>query len=448
MLDNAVSIICSRPESKRLPGKVFKKIAGYPALEHILKRTSAYVRTILAIPSGLEETGVYGYTEYNRLADYYGIDIWQGNAESPLHRMANFFTTTSDKSKYLVRITHDDLLIDGKTIEDLVEECDKQNAGYGITPGIVEGAGVEVIRRENLLAAAERHKEPTEYVSYFVQGEEMPFPKIVRMEPRESIRRTYRLTMDYPEDAQVLDIVLRQVGAFSSLDAVCQYIDQHPWLMNLNHQPEVTIYTCAYNAEKWVQHTIEYILANKHLDFEYVFVDDGSTDATPVIVSKFCSDPRLKIILNEKNIGLAASSNVALARSRGKYIMRVDADDIFISDWLGGMLVEMKEKKYAALYPAYSEIDELSRPLNNKRIPGNQHFHAGCALMDKRILNEVRFRDDLRAWDGLELYKRLSKRCGIGFFDRVAWHYRVHKNSMSRTNLEERKKTFKELDAL
>lgn len=445
MKPNAIAIICTRPESKRLPGKVFKKIAGYPALEHILTRIRDHFPVVLAIPNGIDELDGNAFDEYHRLAQYYKAHVFEGNPSSPLHRMADYLLENKDQSRYVIRITHDDLLIDASTITDLIKECDKQTAGYGITPGIVEGAGAEVIHRENLLFAANTHSDPTEFVSYFVQGDGMPYSNVVKMEPRESIRRSYRLTMDYPEDAKVLDIALRQIGPFKPLDIVCQYIDQHPWLMQINRQPKLTIYTCAYNAERWIQTTMEYILSNKLADFEYIVVDDASTDSTPVIVSKFAGDPRLKIILNEKNLGLASSSNIAIDASRGKYIMRVDADDIFIADWLGSMLYEMEQNKYAVLYPSYTEIDDLGRPMSGNKIPGNINFHAGCALMDKRILNEIRFREDLRAWDGFELYKRMSKRCGIGFFDRVAWHYRVHDKSMSRTNLEERENILKQI---
>lgn len=444
MIDNAVAIICSRPESKRFPGKVFKKVAGHKALMHIITRIHGKIRYVIGIPSKTEL--IYHHELYEHTKELGDMHFYVGSDDSPLHRMAAIASSMND-IKWIIRITHDDILIDGQTMLDLIAECEKQDAGYGITPGIVEGAGVEVIRRENLVAAAERHKEPTEYVSYFVQGEGLPYPKIVRMEPRESIRRSYRLTMDYPEDAQVLDIVLRQVGPFASTDKVCQFIDCHPYVMNLNRQPELTIYTCAYNAEKYIRQTMESVLSNVHIDYEYIVIDDSSRDKTPLIISEFSHEKRLKIILNDSNLGLASSSNIALSQARGKYIMRLDADDILISNWLGDLLAKIKDSKAAAIYPAYLEMDEDGTVKGQAKILGNVHHHAGCALMDKRILNEIRFKDGIRHWDGLDLYKRLTKRCHVDFSDIPTWLYRQHPKSMSKNDLDVRHKLKDQINA-
>lgn len=444
MRNDAVAIICSRPESKRLHGKAFKKIAGHTALEHIIKRLSPHFGICLAVPDNLDRSQNKIYQDHS-VGITRGV-FFHGNPHSPLHRMAGFLNSGLESSRWILRVTHDDILVDAETAEALLEECIKRDAGYGFTPSIVEGAGIEVIRAENLMAAAESHKEPTEFISYFVQGEGLPFPGIVKMRPRESICRSYRLTMDYPEDAQVLAIVLRQVGAFATTDKICEFIDKHPYVMDLNRQPEVTIYTCARNAEKYIQQTIESVLHNHWADYEYLLIDDASTDSTPLIMSKFAKDPHVKIILNEEQKGLASSSNIALDASRGKYIMRIDADDIFISDHLGAMLHEIRQYGHAAIYPAYQEMFE-DGSTNPDSIAGNLNHHAGCALMDKRVLNEIRFKDKLTAWDGLDLYNRMARRCKMVYYPQVAWYYRQHSKSMSKNNLEERQTVLKTINA-
>ena len=83
----------------------------------------------------------------------------------------------------------------------------------------------------------------------------------------------------------------------------------------------------AYNAENHVTEAIESILNQTFTQFEFIIVNDGSIDNTKSIVLQF-SDQRIIFVDNIKNIGLAASLNKAIKLAKGKYIARMDADDI------------------------------------------------------------------------------------------------------------------------
>jgi len=178
MHDDTVIIICSRPKSVRLPGKIFKKIAGVPVIEHIntrLKETG--IKIIWAIPP--QTVGQYGF--------YVGIkNIYLGNPASPLHRMADYIRESHHK--WVIRVTHDDILIDSSTLLKLLAEVKRYDADYGYSPKILEGSGVEIIKSENLLRAARERKEPTEFVSYFVRR-----GKQIQFNPRTEILRDYRI---------------------------------------------------------------------------------------------------------------------------------------------------------------------------------------------------------------------------------------------------------------
>jgi len=195
MNNDAVIIICTRPDSKRLPNKAFLPVADIPAIEHILNRLiDCQIPVILAVPVDCKDYG-YLIEKYNGSLN---LDIIPGDPESPLHRMRYAFDTYQKyfkEAKWIIRITHDDILIDQKTMIDLLDECRKRHAGYGITPSIIDGAGVEVIHCDNLRYGADAHRQPTEYISYFVKYE--PKKRIVSMEPRFQIKRDYRMTMDY-----------------------------------------------------------------------------------------------------------------------------------------------------------------------------------------------------------------------------------------------------------
>ncbi len=434
---DAVIIICSRVGSRRLPGKCFSKIEGLPAIEHILTRVKdSGLPIYLGVPEG--EAG-----NFRHLLEGYDISMFEGDPSSPLHRTAQILEHMKAEGTlpaYIVRITHDDILIDSRTMLDLLDEVERQGAGYGCTPGIVEGAGVEVIASANILKAAER-EEPTEFISYFVRGDGMPFPTVVKMSPRAGIRKQVRLTMDYPEDALVLKIVLRELGATASLDNICRYLDSRPYILNINRLPDVTFYTCAKDMDKWVADTMLSVLASKVPNMEYIVVDDGSKDKTLSEVAKFSNDPLLRLIVNEKNEGLASSSNIAVEEARGKLVVRVDADDMlisgaFVEQW--GAVQKLVSDGHHIVYPAYDEINEYGG-VENMAVDPRLNHHAGCAVMERAWLNEWKFREGLRHWDGLELFKRAKDSADPAYLDIPTWQYRKRKDSMSKPTPEREK---------
>ena len=444
---NCVAIVCSRPNSARLPGKVFKKIAGYNAIEHILQRISKTFHTVIALPYNLPKSDFDNYKTvvHNFKSQGCSVSIFQGSPESPLHRMGEYLLIHPE-FEYVARITHDDILIDAQSACELLAEVKSQGAGYGTSDGIIEGAGIEIIRRGNLIHASTNTKRPTEFVSYFVRGQGLPFPKIVKLPPRQTIFRNYRLTLDYQEDLTVLDIVLRRLTPFISNDTICAYLDQHSYILQINRLPELSVYTCAYNAGAYLREAVESVLSLSHTydDFEYTVIDDCSVDETPEILARYAGT-KLKMLINETNLGLASTSNRAIDVSRGKYLLRVDADDILLSAFIPNLINKIKSKNAAIIYPAYSIISTPDYKKASVWVDPRFHTHAGCALMERAALNQERFKDGLRHWDSKELYSRMQEHYPIEFSDEITWLYRDHDKSMSKTNLEEREKIHKQL---
>lgn len=85
-----------------------------------------------------------------------------------------------------------------------------------------------------------------------------------------------------------------------------------------------------YNEERYLQEAIESILRQTFTDFEFIIVDDGSTDKSLDIIKGY-DDARIKIIKNDVNIGLTKSLNKALLIAVGEYVARQDADDVSLS---------------------------------------------------------------------------------------------------------------------
>jgi glycosyltransferase involved in cell wall biosynthesis len=90
--------------------------------------------------------------------------------------------------------------------------------------------------------------------------------------------------------------------------------------------PKVSIIMSVFNGEAFLQAAISSILAQTLPDFEFLIMDDGSTDSTAHIL-KAQTDPRITI-MHQPNQGLVASLNTLLAKASGSYIARMDADDL------------------------------------------------------------------------------------------------------------------------
>lgn len=93
--------------------------------------------------------------------------------------------------------------------------------------------------------------------------------------------------------------------------------------------PKISVLMSAYNAEKYVGDAIESILNQTYTNFEFIIVDDKSTDNTLNIIKQFSAkDKRIRIISLKKNLGPSLAANIGLKEIKGQYLVRMDADDI------------------------------------------------------------------------------------------------------------------------
>jgi len=95
---------------------------------------------------------------------------------------------------------------------------------------------------------------------------------------------------------------------------------------NINN-PSVSVVMSVYNGSKYLESSIKSVLSQTFQDFEFIIINDASTDNTEEILKRF-NDPRIKIAANPENLGLTISLNKGISLSKGRYIARMDADDI------------------------------------------------------------------------------------------------------------------------
>ena len=93
-------------------------------------------------------------------------------------------------------------------------------------------------------------------------------------------------------------------------------------------QPLVSVILSAYNEENYLKDSIESILSQTFADFEFVIINDGSTDKTQDILQHYAqNDRRIKLVANERNSGVAKSLNKGIKAATGEYIAITDAGD-------------------------------------------------------------------------------------------------------------------------
>lgn len=126
--------------------------------------------------------------------------------------------------------------------------------------------------------------------------------------------------------------------------------------------PLVSILMTAYNRERYIAAAIESVLASTYDNFELIIVDDGSKDKTVEIVKHYVAkDQRIKLFVNEKNLGDYPNRNQAAAYANGKYIKYIDADDT-IYPWGLKVVVDYMEQYPEAGYGLDSIEQDPSAP--------------------------------------------------------------------------------------
>ena len=109
--------------------------------------------------------------------------------------------------------------------------------------------------------------------------------------------------------------------------------------------PLISVITPVYNKEKYVAKAIESVLSQSFKAFEYIIIDDGSTDRSPAIVDEYAKkDDRIKVI-HQKNQWIYASFNNGIRKASGEYIYILNADDRLRKNALELMAEKVRELK-------------------------------------------------------------------------------------------------------
>jgi glycosyltransferase involved in cell wall biosynthesis len=207
---------------------------------------------------------------------------------------------------------------------------------------------------------------------------------------------------------------------------------------------EISVVLAVYNGELYLKEAIDSILSQTFDDFELILINDGSTDRTENIIKSY-SDPRIVYVLNEENKGLVYSLNRGISLSRGKYIARMDSDDIALPERFRIQYDYMESHPEVGVCGSYIEAFFNVNPQRSiVRFPQTDHLIRTYAffqppfshpsVMLKRAVfvdNHVEYSGKYLHAEDYALWVELLKHTLAHNIPLVLLYYRVHNDSIT-----------------
>lgn len=219
----------------------------------------------------------------------------------------------------------------------------------------------------------------------------------------------------------------------------------------ISSKPKVTVLMSVFNGEKYLNEAVDSILAQTFKDFEFLIIDDASTDRTPEILRSY-GDPRIRIITNEENLGLTKSLNKGLALTRGEYIARMDADDISHPKRLERQVNYLDENpEIGILGTNVQYIDESGKPYKILRWPEkdalikwslcffNPIAHPTVMVRLDLIKKIAGYDESIVYAQDYDLWVRLSSESVFGNLQYILLYLRKSDDNISHKNYLEQK---------
>lgn len=128
-------------------------------------------------------------------------------------------------------------------------------------------------------------------------------------------------------------------------------------------QELVSVITPCYNGANYIAETIESVLSQTYQKWEMIIVDDGSKDASADIIKYFVQKDSRIILVQQENAGSAAARNHGIRRAKGQYIALLDADDLWLPEFLEKQISFLKKKQAICVSCAYGRINEKSEDI-------------------------------------------------------------------------------------
>ena len=217
--------------------------------------------------------------------------------------------------------------------------------------------------------------------------------------------------------------------------------------------PKVTVLLPVFNGEKYLREAIDSILAQTFTDFEFLIIDDGSTDNTWDILTSF-QDPRVRLIKNSVNMGLTRALNKGLGLARGEYVARMDADDISLPERLQRQEAFLDINQNIAMVGCWVEmIDENGQKTKRVNFPivpyllrwrllfTNTFAHSAVMFRKDAALGVGGYSEKLRYAQDYDLWSRISIHWDVANIPSELVEWRFWKEGISALQAKKQEET-------
>ena len=209
----------------------------------------------------------------------------------------------------------------------------------------------------------------------------------------------------------------------------------------------VSVITPTYNSEAFISKSIDSVLNQSYSNLELLIIDDASSDNTRVILEQFRKkDPRINVILLEKNSGSGIARNKGIEMAKGRYLAFLDSDDIWHKDKLKDQISFMMTHGHSFTYTKYAYINEPGLVIKEYNSAPNRcnYFRLllqnciGCSTviidaekLGKEYMPELRNRQDWALW--LNYIRKSGKAYGL---KNSYTFYRMKQGSISSNKMK------------
>lgn len=231
----------------------------------------------------------------------------------------------------------------------------------------------------------------------------------------------------------------------------------------MNDSPLVSVYITNYNYERFIEQSVESVFAQTLADWELIIIDDGSTDNSKDIIERYRDDERVTIIY-QQNKGLNITNNVAMRVAKGKYLIRLDADDYLVPEALEKMAKVLEaDDSLGLIFPDYFYVDaegnitgEEKRHNFEKEVSlYDQPAHGACTMIRLSFLKKIGgYNESFTCQDGYDLWLKFITHYSVRNITEPLFYYRRHGANLTTNEeriLETRraiKKTFLDLHSV
>lgn len=208
----------------------------------------------------------------------------------------------------------------------------------------------------------------------------------------------------------------------------------------------ISVVMSVYNGEKYLSEAIESVLNQTYKDFEFIIINDGSSDNSLEIIKKYQNQDERIGLISRENKGLVASLNEGIEKAKGKYIARMDADDICLATRFEEQ-IEYMEKNKLDLCGSWIETFDEKNILNVWKYPETHSdiefrsffmcsFAHPSVMIKKIVFDKLKYEnetaEDYRLWCDI-----LANGYKVGNIQKVLLKYRLHNNQLTQTKSKE-----------